>query len=117
MKPPLSARRIFAAARRGDATAQRVVRTEAQRIAFTLAAVIPVVDPELAVLGGGIGRNGDLLLEPVERELRAISPFHPRVEASALGEDAAVLGAVASALHSAQDRLFARGEQRVGTAV
>ena len=40
IKPPLSARRIFAAARRGDATAQQVVRTEAQRIAFTLAAVL-----------------------------------------------------------------------------
>ena len=116
MKPPLSARKVFAAARRGDKNAQKVVETEAKRIAFTLAAVIPVVDPELAVLGGGIGRNGDLLLDPVERELRAISPFHPRVEVSSLGEDAAVLGAVASALQSAQDRLFARGEQRGGIA-
>jgi predicted NBD/HSP70 family sugar kinase len=109
MTGALNARRIFAAARRGDPTAQRVVATEAQRIAFTLAAVVPVVDPELVVLGGGIGRNGDLLLEPVERELKLLSPFRPRVEVSALGEDAAVLGAVAAALQSAQERLFARG--------
>ena len=109
MKGALTARRIFAAARRGDAIATQVVATEAQRIAFTLAAVVPVVDPELVVLGGGIGRNGDLLLEPVERELRVLSPFRPRVEVSSLGEDAAVMGAVAAALQSAQDRLFARG--------
>jgi predicted NBD/HSP70 family sugar kinase len=112
MKGPLNARRIFAAARRADAIAQKVVATEAQRIAFTIAAVVPVVDPELVVLGGGIGRNGDLLLEPIERELKALSPFHPRVDVSALGEDAAVLGAVAAALQSAQDRLFARAEGR-----
>lgn len=117
MKGSLNARRIFSAARRGDPIAQRVVATEAQRIAFTLAAVVPVVDPELVVLGGGIGRNGDLLLEPVERELEALSPFHPRVEVSVLGEDAAVLGAVTAALQSAQDRLFARGPAQGGIAI
>ena len=49
--------------------AQRVVEIEAERIALAIAAIVPVVDPELVVLGGGIGSNGDLLLEPVEREL------------------------------------------------
>jgi predicted NBD/HSP70 family sugar kinase len=67
-----------------------------------------VVDPELVILGGGIGRNGDLLLEPVEREVRALSPFHPRIEVSGLGEDAEVTGAVAMALQAAQDQLFSR---------
>jgi predicted NBD/HSP70 family sugar kinase len=74
-----------------------------------------VVDPELVILGGGIGRNGDLLLEPVERELRAISPFQPRLEASALGEDAELTGAVALALQTAQDLLFTRGRREVPT--
>ena len=99
---------VFAAARRGEQAALRAVDTEAARIALAIAAVVPVVDPELVVLGGGIGRNGDLLLDPVERELRAISPFHPRIEVSALGEDAELQGAVALALRSAQDRLFER---------
>jgi predicted NBD/HSP70 family sugar kinase len=89
-----------------------VVGGEARRIAFTIAATAPLVDPELVVLGGGIGRNGDLLLEPVERALSSLSPLHPRVEVSALGEDGPVLGAVAMALRSAQDRLFARAGDR-----
>jgi predicted NBD/HSP70 family sugar kinase len=108
MRAPLNAKRVFAAARKGDATALEVVETVAERIALAIAAVAPVVDPELVVLGGGIGRNGDLLLDPVERELREISPFHPRIEVSALGEDAELQGAVALALTSARDRLFER---------
>jgi predicted NBD/HSP70 family sugar kinase len=117
MQGPLTARRVFVAARRGDKVARHVVEGEARRIAFTIAAIVPVVDPELVVLGGGIGRNGDLLLEPVEREVRALSRFHPRIEVSAVGEDAAVLGAVAMALRSAQDRLFARARGRGGIVV
>jgi hypothetical protein len=58
------------------------------------------------ILGGGIGRNADLLLAPVRRELRTLSPLRPRLEVSALGDDAVLHGAVATALAAAQDRLF-----------
>jgi len=112
----LTARSVFAAARRSDPIAQQVVRVEAGRIARTIAAVVPVVDPELVVLGGGIGRNGDLLLEPIRDELRS-SLFQPRIEASALGGDGPVLGAVALALEQAQERLFARADGRGGIVV
>jgi len=108
MRPPLSARNVFAAARRGDAVAQRVVALEVERIALAIAAIVPIVDPELVILGGGIGRNGDLLLEPVTKALRAISPFGVRIETSPLGDEAVALGAVWSALQAAQDLLFTR---------
>jgi hypothetical protein len=65
-----------------------------------------VVDLELIILGGGVGGNADLLLAPVERELRALSPIRPRLAVSALGEDAVLQGAVAAALEVAQNRLF-----------
>jgi predicted NBD/HSP70 family sugar kinase len=102
------ARSVFEAARAGDAAARRIVGVVAERVALAIAAIAPVVDPELVILGGGIGRQGDLLLEPVERELADLSPFRPRVEVSALGEDAELHGAVALALQSAQDLLFER---------
>jgi len=114
---PLSAKRVFSLARRGDARARRVVDLEAQRIALAIAAIVPVVDPELVVLGGGIGRNGDLLLEPVERELAELSPFRPRIDVSALGDEAGLHGSVALALQAAQDQLFARADRRGGIAV
>ncbi len=115
MKPPLSAKKVFTAARRGDALATRVVAGEAERIALAIAAIVPVIDPELVVLGGGIGCNGDLLLEPIEEELRAISPFRPRIEVSALDDDAVVLGAAWMALQAAQDLLFTRTRGVVAT--
>ena len=62
-------------------------------------------------------RNGDLLRDPIEREFRALSPFHPRIEVSALGEDAELTGAVALALEMAHQRLFSRGETRKRIAV
>jgi predicted NBD/HSP70 family sugar kinase len=88
----------------------RVVSDLAKRISLAVAAVASVVDPELVILGGGIGSNGDLLLERVEREVAQLSPFRPRIEVSVLREDATLNGAVLMALQAAQDRLFDRGE-------
>ena len=109
VSPPLTAKRVFNAARDGDRKARRVVQVEADRIALAVAAVASVVDPELVILGGGIGGNGDLLMEPVERALRSVSPFRPRVESSTLREEATLHGSVFLALQAAQDQLFARG--------
>lgn len=108
MTPPLSAKKVFSAARRGDRIAAKVVAREAELIALAIASIVPVVDPELVILGGGIGANGDLLLEPVERELAALSPIRPRIEVSALGEEATLHGAVYVALERAQEHLFSR---------
>jgi predicted NBD/HSP70 family sugar kinase len=109
---PTTAERIFAAARRGDAIARRVVQIEADRLALAIASITPVVDPELVILGGGIGRNGDLLLEPIEHELRRLLPFRPRVVVSALGEEAVLQGAIAIALEIARERVFYRAPGR-----
>jgi predicted NBD/HSP70 family sugar kinase len=108
---------VLTAAREGDARAGGVVDMLARRIGLALAAVAPVLDPALVVLGGGVGRNGDLLLEPVRRALASVSPIRPRIEVSELGPDAELLGAVAMGLVVAQDRLFARAETKGAIAV
>ena len=112
MRPPLTPERIFIAARRGNGVAARVVQSEAAMLSLAIATVTPVLDPELVILGGGIGRNGDLLVEPIERELRQLMPFRPRIAVSALGEDAVLRGAVATALEIARDHVFARQPAR-----
>jgi predicted NBD/HSP70 family sugar kinase len=108
MRGPLSAESVFSAARRGNRAARRVVEIEAERLALAIATITPVLDPELVVLGGGVGRNGDLLLEPIEHELRQLLTFRPKVAVSALGDDAVLQGAVAIALEAARERVFAR---------
>ena len=106
------AKSVFDAARRGDAAAIGVIAGVAERIALAVAVVAAIVDPELVILGGGIGRQGDLLLERVEREMAALSPFRPRIEASFLGDDAEIRGAIALAVASAQGLLLERMRDR-----
>jgi predicted NBD/HSP70 family sugar kinase len=99
---------LFAAARAGDRTAVAVVEEVARRIALHLAPVAAVADVELVVLGGGIGANGDLLLEPVARLLGEWLPFPPRIAVSTLGEAAVLTGAVAVGLQAALENVFTR---------
>jgi len=108
LAPPYDPRAIFAAARTADRLAQTVVDEVARRIALHVAPIAAVADVELVVLGGGIGANGDLLLEPVRSLLIEWLPFPPRVEVSTLGEAAVLTGALAVGLRSALDNVFAR---------
>ncbi len=108
LRPPYDARDIFAAARTGDEVAREVVNEVARRIALHIVPVAAVTDVSLVVLGGGLGANGDLLLEPVRRRLEGWIPYPPRVEVSALGEAAVLTGALAFGLRRALDDVVDR---------
>jgi predicted NBD/HSP70 family sugar kinase len=100
MRRPVSARNVCAAAARGDERASRVVAEEAVLIAKAVCAVVAVVDPELVVLGGGIGQAAGLL-DAVRRELHALIPIQPELRVSALGNDAVADGCLAAGLDRA----------------
>ncbi|MGW2014259.1 ROK family transcriptional regulator [Streptomyces sp. NPDC001927] len=108
MTGDLSAKDVFDAARSGDPAAVEAVELEGERLAHTVAAVSAVLDPDLVVLGGGIGHSADLLLRTVRSALRSLTPIRPRVAASTLGEDAVLHGALAIALDTARDVVFER---------
>jgi predicted NBD/HSP70 family sugar kinase len=114
LTPPYDARAVFAAARRGDNVAESVVAEEARRIALHIAPVAAVADVGLVVLGGGIGANADLLLEPVRRLLAEWLPYPPRVEVSSLGEAAVLTGALALGRRAALDNVFVNARARKG---
>jgi predicted NBD/HSP70 family sugar kinase len=104
--PPYDARAVFAAARAGDAVARAAVAEEARRIALHIAPIAAVADVGLVVLGGGIGANGDLLLDAVRPLLAGWLPYPPRVEVSSLGDAAVLMGALAVGRRSALDSVF-----------
>lgn len=107
MRAPLSAKRIFDAARAGDQVALGVIEHEGQLLAHAIATVLAILDPALIVLGGGIGLNIDLLHDPIERCLRAITPIQPpRIVASKLGIEATLFGALITALETAREHVF-----------
>ncbi|MFI8461847.1 ROK family protein [Kitasatospora sp. NPDC085464] len=104
----LTAKQVFERARAGEAPALRAVERQAEQLAYAVAVLSAVLDPDLVVLGGGIGSSADLLLEPLERALHRLAPMRPTLAPSLLGEEAVLLGAVSTALESARPEVFER---------
>jgi predicted NBD/HSP70 family sugar kinase len=96
---------VFAAAASGDQRALAVVAEEARLVAKTICAIITVVDPELIVLGGGIGRAPGFA-ESVAAELEQMAPVMPSIQVSALGSDAVVDGCLAAGTELAWSRVM-----------
>ncbi|MET8626864.1 ROK family protein [Kitasatospora sp. NPDC004669] len=104
----LTAKQVFERARAGEDAAVRVVEREAERLAYAVAVLSAVLDPDLVVLGGGIGGSADLLLEPLEQALHRLAPMRPTLAPSLLGEEAVLLGSVSTALEAARPEVFER---------
>lgn len=64
------------------------------------------MDPDLVVIGGGVSRSGDVLLEPLRRHLDPLCLEPPELAVSTLGDQAVVLGAVRHALDHVDARLY-----------
>src|SRR5207237_8906501 len=90
------------------AAARSVVDRVAARLGTASATVCAIVDPELLVLGGGLGAS-PLLLRPVRGSAAALVPITARIEPSLLGERAALQGAIAVALRAARTMLLSGG--------
>lgn len=102
---------VFAAARRGDRTALEVLHVEARYIAYAVASVTAMFDPQRVILGGGIGQNLDMLRDGIQGTLKEITPLPAQVEAGTLGPNAVLKGAAAIGIETAQEIVFTK---RVG---
>jgi predicted NBD/HSP70 family sugar kinase len=105
MSGPLTAESVFAAAAKGHGRAAKVVADEARLVARAMGAVVSIVDPDLIVLGGGIGQATGFLAA-VESELRDFAPVVPGLRASVLGVDAVVDGCLAAGVERAWSRII-----------
>jgi glucokinase len=99
----LTARQVFEAARRADPLAQQIVNQTASLLGLGVANIISLVNPEIVILGGSIGRQDDLLLPRLRQVvLRWAQPASARsvsIVASQLGADAGLYGAAYAALN------------------
>jgi glucokinase len=97
----IDGRVVTDAALDGDATARETVALIGRRIGVALSSLANIFEPDLFVLGGGVMRAGELLLEPARHELRirALPPQNDtRVVAAQLGPEAGMIGAARMAL-------------------
>ena len=94
----ITAEVVFQAARQGDEVALDVVRQTVEYLGIGLVNLIHILNPQVIGLGGGIILGGsDLLLDPLRREVVRrcgswVDVRGTRILATALGEDAALLG-------------------------
>jgi predicted NBD/HSP70 family sugar kinase len=112
LRPPVDPPTVFAAARSGDELARAVVAEEVRRISRYVEAISAIVDVQLIVLGGGIGSNDDLLLEPIRTEVSSRLPYPPALEPSRLGDAAVLMGALAMGLDAALENVVERRRPR-----
>ena len=88
-------------ARRGDPLAVSVWQETVDLLGQAVTDLVNILEPDLVVLGGGVTRAGDMLLDPVRRVV-ADSAMGPaaaavRIELAALGDVVGVVGAAAIA--------------------
>jgi predicted NBD/HSP70 family sugar kinase len=77
----------------------------ARDLAFTIACIAPILDPEMIVLGGSKGDDAKLHAR-LSHWLKLYAAEKIAVRRSALGADAGLLGAVALGIQASQDQLF-----------
>ncbi|WP_077213968.1 ROK family glucokinase [Bacillus dakarensis] len=93
----ITAKDVFDCARTGDAAALAVVEEVAFHLGMALANIANTLNPDKIIIGGGVSRAGDILVNKVEEYFGKYA--FPRVKKSTeisvatLGNDAGVIGA------------------------
>lgn len=91
----VSAKTIFDAVKAGDAFAIKVAEQFGKYLGTALANISAIVDPEVFVIGGGVSKAGDILLDYIKKYYMP-TVFHgcreTRFELAKLGNDAGIYG-------------------------
>ncbi len=119
-KPSIEA--IEDAALLGDPLALQIVREAAGHLGIAIASLLNLMNPRLVIIGGGLARLEDRLLEPLRDVIRnrtlVSSLAVAEITTSALGPRSIAVGAATYVLDAALDdaRLFAAATGRVKSA-
>ena len=94
---PLTAKDVFDYAKTGDEFSLSVIETVGKMLGEAIAHITCVVDPDVIVIGGGVSRAGQILLDAVEKYYKPAA-FHASRDTdfklAVLGNDAGMYGAV-----------------------
>ncbi|MBI9044175.1 MAG: ROK family transcriptional regulator [Anaerolineaceae bacterium] len=102
----VTAEQIFEAARNNEDWASEIVKKVIDYLSLLIANVSSCFDPELIVLGGGILRSSDLLIEPICERVQRVIPNVPEIAATKLDDRAALYGGVVVVFQAAANYAF-----------
>jgi len=93
----IEARTVFDCAREQDALALKLYSTYTDYLAQAIASVVNLLDPEVIVLGGGVSKAGNFLLDPLLAKYPSYVIFNdqkmPEIKLAVLGAKAGIIGA------------------------
>ncbi|MDD3214009.1 MAG: ROK family protein, partial [Eubacteriales bacterium] len=93
----VTAKTVFDCAKEGDDVALKVFRRYVNYLCMALNSIIAFLDPEIIILGGGVSKAGNFLLDAVRARLPKYLLFktrpYSRVEIARLGAEAGMIGA------------------------
>lgn len=108
-RTPLTPRQIAEAAQAGDQLAMEIFAETGRYIGIALTSIAHILNPQIAIIGGGIAEAGEkLLFEPIRAELakRAMDiPARMKIVKAHLGNDAGIVGAAMLAFESEKPAL------------
>ena len=94
----VDARLVGAAADQGDGEARKIIELAGYYSGLGVANLIHLYSPEIVLVGGGVSRQGALLLDPLRQVVRerVMPPYRDvPIELAALEADVGLLGTVA----------------------
>ena len=98
----VSGKTAFVAAKAGDAAGQKVVDQYLEYVAAGITSIVNIFQPDVLVIGGGISKEGDYLLNPVKEyvEKHNYAKGLPQTELkiATLMNDAGIIGAALVAM-------------------
>jgi len=98
----ITAEEIGIAAKGGDTLALDIIGKAATYLGVGMVNVVNIFDPEMIIVGGGVAKLGDLLLDPARRVVKervfSASAREVRILLAQLGDKAGVIGAAVFAL-------------------
>lgn len=98
----VTAETVARAAAAGDALAKQIMQEAGTYLGVVVANLVKLLNPERVLIGGGVARSGDLLLEPLRQSLaaRALDPAMASLPVclAALDADAGAMGGAAQVL-------------------
>jgi len=91
---------VFEAADQGDVTAKFVISQYCEYLAIGISNIVNALAPDMILVGGGISRQGDRILDPVREYVRKYcfdtrEDALPMIQVASMGNDAGIIGAAA----------------------
>lgn len=93
---PITGKELFAAYKNDDALAKEIVETFSTYLGRGLAHVAQVIDPEAFVIGGGVSKNGQIVIDVIQEKYEDYVMFalkNKEFRLAELGNDAGMYGA------------------------